>query len=287
MSWFTSTSATENQFANLPTFKDFVPQSPSPPTPTPQNGSSTDLKLKTEDLDELLHSNEMEVEEPLFRSKTKGPEGVKERVEELKVSTEGLKQRFLAENGKKPKVREKEAFALAKLMALVEQSIDEVEELLQLIPTYDSEEEREKTEREEQQLKEEVLKESEQEMQLADQMTRFEAQFYNQVKPRMRKKNNPKSQYHGCFWCPSLNKWAGGYVVGGKHKMIKKGHDDHEVAEFVRKEVRRLNKQGIKINLKYGDLKGKKYSKINKKNQREAAQKLEQYRKVKKRKLEK
>merc|ERR1712098_501920 len=189
--------------------------------------------------------------------------------------------------GKKPKVREKEAFALAKLMALVEQSFDEVEELLQLIPTYDSEEEREKTEREEQQMREEVLKESEQEMELADQMTRFEAQFYNQVKPRMRKKNNPKSQYHGCFWCPSLNKWAGGYVVGGKHKMIKKGHDDHKVAEFVRNEVRRLNKQGIKINLKYGDLKGKKYSKINKKNQREAAQKLEQYRKVKKRKLEK
>merc|ERR1712098_563416 len=284
-----STSTTENQFANLPTFKDFVPQSPSPPTPTTQQiGNSTDLKLKTEDLDELLHSNEMEVEEPLFKSKTKGPEGIKERVEELKVSTEGFKQRFLAENGKKPKVREKEAFALAKLMALVEQSIDEVEELLQLIPTYDSEEEREKKEREEQQRKEEMLKESEQEMQLAQQMTNFsnspfpimsmfEAQFYKQIKPRMRKKNNPKSQYHGCFWCPSLNKWAGGYVVGGKHKMLKKGHDEHEVAQFVRKEVRRLNKQGIKINLKYGDLKGKKYSKINKKNQREAAQRLEQY----------
>ena len=80
----------------------------------------------------------------------------------------------------------------------VEQSIDEVEELLQLVPTYDSEEEREKTEREEQQVKEEMLKESEQEMQLAQQMTNFskspfpgisgfEAQFYEQIKPRMRK----------------------------------------------------------------------------------------------------
>merc|ERR1712000_538451 len=106
--------------------------------------------------------------------------------------------------GKEPKVREKEAFALAKLMALVEQSIDEVEELLQLIPTYDSEEEREKTQREKQQVKKEMLKESEQEIQLAQQMANFskspfpvissfEAQFYKQTKPRMRKKNNPKS----------------------------------------------------------------------------------------------